>query len=163
MLRPFVGRWKSQGVASIMNIDDGIAGCSSKQQAGDASHSFHQSDLIRNAGWKANKQKSCWEPIQIGEWLRVIVNTSQTIFIVPEKKIRKAKAVSNGLLFDFPNVRVLNVACIRRFRDFFRGGGGGGGRVLPIIVVFLGVVIGDLVFLGVVQAKSFKKEKTGFC
>ena len=30
---------------------DGIAGCGSKQQASEASHSIH-SDLIRNAGWK---------------------------------------------------------------------------------------------------------------
>ena len=51
MLGPFVGRWRSQGVASVMYIDDGIAGCGSKQQASEASHSIH-SDLIRNAGWK---------------------------------------------------------------------------------------------------------------
>ena len=44
----------------------------------------------------------------------------------------------------------------------------GGGGVTPyiqmigMIVVFWGVVIGDLVFLGVVQAKSFKKIKQVF-
>ena len=123
MLKPFVGRWRSQGVASIVYIDDGIAGCSSKQQASEASHSI-QSDLIRNAGWKADNQKSCWEPLQIGEWLGIIVNTIQAICIVPEKKIRKAKAVSNGLFLDFANVRVLGVARIRRFRDFFHFGHG---------------------------------------
>ena len=40
MLGPLVGRWRSQGVASIMRIDDGIARCSSKQQASEASHSI---------------------------------------------------------------------------------------------------------------------------
>ena len=47
------------------------------------------------------------------------MNTIQAIFIVPEKKIRKAKGVLNGLLLDFPNVRASDVARIRRFRDFF--------------------------------------------
>ena len=84
---------------SIMYIDDGIAGCSSKQQASEASHSI-QSDLIRNAGWKANNQKSYWEPVQIGEWLGIIINTIWAIFIVPEKKIRKAKGVLNGKYYD---------------------------------------------------------------
>ena len=67
---------------------------------------------LHDAGWKANNQKSCWEPIQIGEWLGIIVNTIRGIFIVPEKKIQKAKAVLNGLLLDFPNVRVSDVARI---------------------------------------------------
>ena len=43
-----------------MYADNGIADCSSKHQASEASHSI-QSDL-RNAGWKANNQnwqKSC--------------------------------------------------------------------------------------------------------
>ena len=34
--------------------------------------------------------------------------------------------------------------------------------MIGIIVVFLGVVIGDLVLLGVVQAKSFKEIKLVF-
>ena len=89
MLGPFVGRWRSQGVASFMYIDDGIAGCNSKQQASEASHSI-QSDL-RNTSWKADNQKSCWEPIQIGEWLGIIVNTIQAIFFVPEKRFGKPK------------------------------------------------------------------------
>ena len=52
------------------------------------------------------------------------MNTIRAIFIVPEKKIRKAKGVLNGLLFDFPNVRVSDVARNRRFRDFFHFGHG---------------------------------------
>ena len=45
-----------------------------------------------------------------------------------------------------------------------RGGGGGGGThyIQMIASYFLGVVIGALVFLGVVQAKSFKKIKQLF-
>ena len=73
---------------------------------------------------KANNQKSCCEPIQIGELLGIILNTIQSIFIVPEKKICKAKGVLNGLLLDFPNIRASNVARIRRFRDFFHFGHG---------------------------------------
>ena len=41
-----------------------------------------------------------------------------------QKKIRKTKAVSNGLWLDFPNVRVLDIVRIRRFRDFFHFGHG---------------------------------------
>ena len=35
-------------------------------------------------------------------------------------------------------------------------------QMIGMIVVFLGAVIGDLVFLGVVQAKSFKEIKLIF-
>ena len=42
------------------------------------------------------------------------------------------------------------------------GGGTPYIRMIGMIVVFLGVVIGDLVFLGVVQAKTFKKIKLVF-
>ena len=35
-------------------------------------------------------------------------------------------------------------------------------QMIEMIVVFLGVVIGDLVFLGIVQAKSFEKIKLVF-
>ena len=45
---------------------------------------------------------SCWEPLQIGEWLEVIVNTIQAIFIVLEKKrfgkLKQFRMVS-GLIF----------------------------------------------------------------
>ena len=101
-----------------------LVACSSKQQFRVRLAFQSNLILIRNAGSKADNQKSCWEPLQIGEWLGIIVNTIQAIFIVPEKKIRKAKAVSNGVLLDFPNVRVLDVARIRRFRDFFHFGHG---------------------------------------
>ena len=110
-------------VRACMYIGDGIAGCSYKQQASETSHSI-KSDLIHNAGRKANNQKSCWKPLQIGEWLGIIVNTIQAIFIIPVKKIKKAKAVSNDLLLNFPNARVLDVARIRRFRDFIHFGHG---------------------------------------
>ena len=50
MLGPFVGRWRSQGVASIMCIDDGISGCSSKQQASEASHSIQSAEYAMPAG-----------------------------------------------------------------------------------------------------------------
>ena len=88
-----------------------------------ASHSI-KSDLIRSAGWKANNQKSSRDPVQIGEWLEIIINTVRAIFIVPEKKIRKAKGVLNGLLLDFPNVRVSDIARFRSFRHFFHFGNG---------------------------------------
>ena len=50
MLGPFVGRWRSQGVASIMCIDDGISGCSSKQQVSEASHSIQSAEYATPAG-----------------------------------------------------------------------------------------------------------------
>ena len=50
-----------------------------------------------------------------GYKLPFIVNTIRAIFIVPEKKVQKAKAVLNGLLLDFLNVRVSDVARIAGF------------------------------------------------
>ena len=50
-----------------------------------------------------------------GYKLPFIVNTIRAILIVPEKKVQKAKAVLNGLLLDFLNVRVSDVARIAGF------------------------------------------------
>ena len=36
-------------------------------------------------------------------------------------------------------------------------------RMIEMIVVFLGAVFGNLVFLGIVHAKSINNSKTGFC
>ena len=113
MFRPLVARWREKGIASIMYIDDGIAGNSSKERAINASK-LVKKDLME-AGWKANEVKSHWEPTQIGEWLGVIVNTIKAMFVVPEKKVSKAKAILGGLIRDFPFVKVLDAGQLAGF------------------------------------------------
>ena len=50
----------------------------------------HQKDL-KLSGLKINKEKSVLEPMQVGQWLGFIIDTINTQFRVPTKKIAKLK------------------------------------------------------------------------
>lgn len=113
MLRPFVARWRSLGVFSIMYIDDGICGCRNLDDAKSASL-LVQSDL-HQSGWKVNEKKSNWEPHQIGEWLGIAIDTIRMFFVIPEKKVLKLKSLVTVLLNDYPNLRVRDVASVSGF------------------------------------------------
>ena len=93
---------------SIVYIDDGIFACRSLLDAQSASK-LVRSDL-QLSGWKSNEKKSNWEPRQLGEWLGIIVDTIRMLFIIPEKKIVKLKSVLTGLIDEFPNLCVRDVA-----------------------------------------------------
>ena len=98
---------------AIVYIDDGIFACRSLLDAQSASK-LVRSDL-QLSGWKSNEKKSNWEPRQLGEWLGIIVDTIRMLFIIPEKKIVKLKSVLTGLINEFPNLRVRDVARVSGF------------------------------------------------
>ena len=113
MFKPFVADlWKSFGIFAIVYIDDGIFACRSLLDAQCASK-LVRSDL-QLSGWKANKMSN-WELHQLGEWLGIIVDTIQMLFIVPEKKIVKLKSVLTGLIDEFRNLCVKVVARVSGF------------------------------------------------
>ena len=54
-------------------LDDGISGHPDKVSAAAASI-IHQKDL-KLSGLKMNAEKSCLDPIQVGQWLGFIIDT----------------------------------------------------------------------------------------
>ena len=96
MLRPLVRRWRSMAHHSFVYIDDGIGGASDLISAKAASQ-VQRTDLKR-AGLKANETKSHWEPVQVGEWLGIIINTIAMTFHVPQRKIDKLRALINSMV-----------------------------------------------------------------
>ena len=113
MFRPLVLRWRSLGILAVMYIDDGIFTCRSREEAVRASELVRRD--LKESGWKYSVAKSRWEPHQIGVWLGIMINTIQMLFVIPEKKVVKLKSTLAGLLTEFPNLRVRNVASICGF------------------------------------------------
>ena len=99
-----------------MYIDDGIFACRSLLDAQSASK-LVRSDL-QLSGWKSNEKKSNWELRQLGEWLGIIADTIGMLFIILEKKIVNLKSVLTGLIDEFPNLRVRDVARVSGFMTF---------------------------------------------
>ena len=113
MFKPFVSRWSSFGIFAIVYIDDGIFACRSLLDAQSPSK-LVRSDL-QLSGWKSNEKKSNWEPRQLGEWLGIFVDTIRMLLIIPEKKIGKLKSVLTGLIDQFPNLSVKDIARVSGF------------------------------------------------
>ena len=87
LLRPFVKKWRSQGMKSIIFIDDGICG--------GRGHEYTESLVkivladLKKGGWLVNFEKSSLTPKQVGKWLGIIIDTKTLTFHVPKEKIQK--------------------------------------------------------------------------
>ena len=106
LLRPLVTRWRSMGHVSFIYIDDGISGAPDLITAKAAS--FIERKDLALSGLKENEKKSVWEPMQIGQWLGIIIDTIKMNFQVPSKKIDKLKhAITNALSSPFVVIKDL--------------------------------------------------------
>ena len=89
LLRPLVKRWRIMSHASFVYLDDGISGHKCRIDASAAS--IIQKKDLSCSGLKTNVEKCHWEPMQIGEWLGMIINTINFQFEIPPRKIEKVK------------------------------------------------------------------------
>ena len=89
LLRPLVKRWRQMSHASFVYLDDGISGHKSRLDA--AAASIIQKKDLSLAGFKTNDTKCHWQPMQIGEWLGLIINTINFHFEIPQRKVEKVK------------------------------------------------------------------------
>ena len=80
-----------------MYLNDGISGHPDKVSAAAASI-IHQKDL-ELSGSKMNAEKSCLDPIQVGQWLGLIIGTIRMQFRILDKKISKLKATFDVMIF----------------------------------------------------------------
>ena len=99
MFRPFVHRWREFGQAALMYIDDRISGVVNRQVA------YNNSLLVQRdlslSGWKPSQHKCYWQPLQIGEWLGLLINTISKQFQVPPKKLAKHSHISSRICLHF--------------------------------------------------------------
>ena len=83
-----------------MYLNDGISGHPDKVSAAAASI-IHRKDL-ELSGLKVNAEKSCLDPMQVGQWLGFIIDTIRPIrmqFRILDKKISKLKATFEVMIF----------------------------------------------------------------
>ena len=79
-------------------LDDGISGrhdCVSAQAA-----SLIQRSHLASSGFIPNESKSQWAPVQVGEWLGILINTIQFMFQIPEAKLAKLKRSLESMILD---------------------------------------------------------------
>ena len=79
-------------------LDDGISG-SRDHISAKAVSSIQRSDLA-SAGFVTNEEKSHREPMQVGEWLRFLINTIRLTFQTPGKKVEKLRSSLELLVSD---------------------------------------------------------------
>ena len=85
LLRPLVEKWRSQGIRTVIYLDDGICGSPSYERTKEISITV-RADLDRH-GLTINLLKSVLTPTKTGKWLGFIINTSKMTFSVPPEKI----------------------------------------------------------------------------
>ena len=96
LLRPLVKRWRMMSHASLVYLDDGISGHQNRVNA--AAASIVQKRDLTLCGLKANDEKSHWEPMQVGEWLGMIINTINFRFEIPPRKIQNVRKLIEEIL-----------------------------------------------------------------
>ena len=82
MLRPFIKKWRGQGIRCVIYIDDGIHGSSNKKST--AYHCLTVRDDLENAGFMLNEDKTRLYPSQLGEWLGFSIDTNTFKLAVPD-------------------------------------------------------------------------------
>ncbi|XP_053391932.1 uncharacterized protein LOC128554660 [Mercenaria mercenaria] len=94
--RPLVKKWRGEGKLVSMFLDDGL-GCaadfdSTLKLSGDIKGDLLLSGCIPNA------EKSIWVPVQILEYLGVVLDSILGNIYIPERRLVKAKDTINSLL-----------------------------------------------------------------
>ena len=105
LMRQLVKKWRSEGIKSIMYLDDGLAGNISKALA-----LLQRNTIIHDlssAGLTINFEKSHLELKRKHNWLGFEVNTNSMIFTVPKQKISE-------LLFQIASVLVFQRTTARK-------------------------------------------------
>ena len=101
--RPLVKKWRGEGKLVSMYLDDGISGASDNDKASKVSSEI-KNDLLLS-GFVPNAEKSIWVPVQILEYLGVVLNSILGIMYIPERRLRKAKDTINELMLAFKEHR----------------------------------------------------------
>ena len=109
LLRPLVKYWRSQGLQTLLYLDDGIVAVTGKENAEKASLKVRE-DLVK-AWLVENTAKCSWELSQQIKWLGFELDLQQGQISVPQEKISLLKA-QLGKTVRVPGLRVRQLASI---------------------------------------------------
>ena len=98
LLRPLVKRWRAMAHNCFVYRDDGISGSPDYVSARAASV-IERKDL-EAAGFVINEEKSNWQPVQIGEWLGIFINTVRLTYQISPRKVDKLRNSLQELVSD---------------------------------------------------------------
>jgi hypothetical protein len=109
--RPFIKKWRSQGIPCCIYLDDGVAVAQGLDNAKAMSQLVKQ-DLL-NAGFLINDEKSHWTPSKKFAWLGFEVDTHSMQISIAQKKVDKILShtqVLHQLVINGKYVEVRSVA-----------------------------------------------------
>ena len=86
------------GHNSFIYLDDGLGSHPDKCSA--AAAAMIQKKELNSAGLLVNEEKSHWHPMQVGEWLGLVINTITMSFHIPERKVEKLKSLLSFAIGD---------------------------------------------------------------
>ena len=95
-MRPLIAKWRGEGKKVILFLDDGFGNLASYNSTKSMSNEI-KSDLI-DSGLIPKADKSLWEPVQILEWLGVVLNSKEFIVYIPERRVQKALSTIHYLV-----------------------------------------------------------------
>ncbi|XP_022791177.1 uncharacterized protein LOC111330573 [Stylophora pistillata] len=88
LLRPLVRHWQSQGIYTVVYLDDDFNVAPTKLSS-EIHSSIIRSDLVL-VGFLANKDKSVWDPVRLITWLGIIWDGLLGEISITEPRIDKA-------------------------------------------------------------------------
>ena len=88
LLRPLVKHWRSQGIHTVVYLDDGFD-VESTMSFSEISSNIIRSDLAL-AGFLANEDKSVWVPVHLITWLGIVWDGIQGQISITTTRIDKA-------------------------------------------------------------------------
>ena len=92
VLRPFIKKWRGEGIRCIIYVDDGIHGAAGKRET--AYNCLKIREDLELAGFTLNEEKSCMYPSQTGRWLGFNIDSVHLMLSVPDEKLEKLLAIS---------------------------------------------------------------------
>ena len=85
LLRSLVSYWRGKGIRIVMYLDDGIGAAAGETEAIRASKIVQST--LEQAGFRANTEKSIWQPTQRLQWLGFVLDLAHGHIEVPQEKL----------------------------------------------------------------------------
>ena len=105
--RPLVAKWRGEGKLVTMFLDDGF-GCAQDFHKAENLSQEIKNDILRS-GFVPNATKSVWIPVQILEFLGVILDSLHGTLFIPDRRISKAKNSVSEILLSVKKHRKVHV------------------------------------------------------
>ena len=88
-MRPFLKKWRGEGIRSSLYLDDGLLASKTYDIA--CRVALKAWSDLESAGFHINYKKSCWTPSQQRAYLGSLIDTKTMEFITPPEKIDALK------------------------------------------------------------------------